>query len=62
MSKVNVNLGYTINLGDFESYRVQIGVEDDSKPDENTEETFNRIYKFVESRLEQKVKEVKADL
>ncbi len=56
-TKVNVALGYTLNLGNFQSLRIDIGVQDSKRDRETTSEAFERIYGFVESKLSEKIKE-----
>ena len=60
-TKVSVTLGYTHNLGNFQSIRFDFGVIDSKRDDENTEQAFERIYKFVEDKLTEKVKEAEAE-
>ena len=60
-TKVSVALGYTHNLGNFQSIRFDFGVIDSKRDDENTEQAFERIYKFVEDKLTEKVKEAEAE-
>jgi len=61
-TKVSVTLGYTLNLGNFQSLRVDLGVEDDKREDEKVEEAFERVYSFVETKLAEKVKEASAEI
>lgn len=61
-TKVNVTLGYTLNLGNFQSLRLDLGVTDSKRDGENTEQAFERIYKFVEDKLTEKINEAKAEL
>ena len=56
-TKVNVALGYTLNLGNFQSLRIDIGIADSKRDGETTSEAFDRIYAFVESKLSEKIKE-----
>ena len=56
-TKVNVTLGYTLNLGNFQSLRLDLGVIDSKRDGETTEQAFDRVYKFVEDKLAEKVKE-----
>jgi hypothetical protein len=56
-TKVTVGLGYTLNLGNFQSLRVDISVSDNKRDGENTEQAFERVYKFVEEKLTEKVRE-----
>ena len=62
MSKVNVSLGMTLNLGNFQSLRIEVGLEDEKRNNENTAETFERVYKFVEDKLAEKVEEARDTL
>jgi hypothetical protein len=61
-TKVNVTLGYTLNLGNFQSLRIDIGVEDSIRNDEHVDEAFTRVYDFVEKKLIAKVNESKAEV
>jgi hypothetical protein len=61
-TKVKVGLGYTLNLGNFQSLRVDIEVTDSKREGENTADAFERVYEFVENRLTEKVKEASAQL
>jgi len=61
-TKVSVTLGYTLNLGNFQSLRVDLGVVDHVRENENTEEAMNRVYDFVETKVIEKVNEAKAEL
>jgi hypothetical protein len=56
-TKVNVALGYTLNLGNFQSLRIDVGVQDSKRAGETTSEAFERVYSFVEAKLVEKVKE-----
>jgi hypothetical protein len=56
-TKVTVGLGYTLNLGNFQSLRIDLSVSDSKREGENTTDAFERVYKFVEEKLAEKVKE-----
>jgi hypothetical protein len=60
-AKVSVALGYTLNLGNFQSLRIDLGVEDSERDGENINEAFDRVYAFVEQKLADKVKEASAE-
>ena len=60
-TKVSVTLGYTLNLGNFQSLRLDLGVIDSKRDEENTEQAFDRVYKFVEDKLTEKIKEAQAE-
>lgn len=59
---VKVDLQYVRNLGNFESIRVAIGVEDHVRSDENVNQAADRIYKFVEDKLVEKMGEIEKEL
>jgi hypothetical protein len=61
-TKVNVALGYTLNLGNFQSLRIDLGVEDSRREGENIQEAFERVYDFVESKLVEKIEEAKSEI
>jgi len=60
-TKVSVTLGYTYNLGNFQSLRLDLGVIDSKRDGENIDQAFERVYKFVEDKLTEKVAEAKAE-
>ena len=61
-TKVSVTLGYTLNLGNFQSLRIDLGIIDSKRDGENTDQAFERVYQFVEKRLTEKVTEAKAEI
>ena len=61
-TKVNVTLGYTLNLGNFQSLRIDLGIIDSRRDGETVEDAFNRVYSFVETKLTEKINESKEDL
>jgi hypothetical protein len=61
-TKVKVGLGYTLNLGNFQSLRIDIEVSDSKRDNENTGEAFERVYEFVENKLAEKVKEASSEI
>lgn len=61
-TKVNVSLGYTLNLGNFQSLRIDLGVVDSKRDGESVEDAFNRVYSFVENKLIAKVNEAKEEV
>lgn len=60
-TKVSVTLGYTLNLGNFQSLRLDLGIIDHKRDGENTDQAFERVYKFVEDKLTEKIVEAKAE-
>jgi hypothetical protein len=61
-TKVNVTLGYTLNLGNFQSLRLDLGVVDSKRDGETTNEAFERVYKFVEDKLTEKIQDAKSEI
>ena len=61
-TKINVTLGYTLNLGNFQSLRIDLGIVDSKREGENVDEAFERIYKFVEDKLTDKIQEAKSEI
>lgn len=59
---VKVSLGWTANMGNFQSLRVDIGVEDFVRSDEHVDDAMNRVYNYVESKLIEKLEETKKEL
>ena len=60
-TKVSITLGYTLNLGNFQSLRLDLGVVDSKREGENTEQAVERVYKFVEDKLTEKIKEAQSE-
>ena len=60
-TKVSITLGYTLNLGNFQSLRLDLGVIDSKREGETTEQAFDRVYKFVEDKLTDKIKEAQEE-
>ena len=56
-TKVSATLGYTLNLGNFQSLRVDLGVTDDVRDGETTKDAMERIYNFVEAQVVEKVQQ-----
>lgn len=61
-TKVNVTLGYTLNLGNFQSLRIDLGIQDSRRDGETIEDAFNRVYGFTEAKLIQKINEAKEEV
>ena len=61
-TKVSVTLGYTLNLGNFQSLRLDLGVVDSRRNGESPDQAFERVYKFVEDKLTEKINEAKAEI
>ena len=61
-TNVKVELQFTRNLGNFESVKIGIGVEDWVRDGENTSTATDRVYKFVEEKVIEKIKEVESEI
>jgi len=61
-TKINIALGYTLNLGNFQSLRIDLGVEDSRRDGETVQQAFDRVYEFVEARLVEKINESKEEI
>jgi hypothetical protein len=61
-TNVKVDLQFTRNLGNFESLKVGIGIEDFQRNGETIDEATNRVYAFVEKKLMEKVSEIEEEL
>ena len=61
-TKVKIDLSFTRNLGNFESIKIGIGVEDSVREGESVNDATDRVYQFVENKLVEKTKEVEEEL
>jgi hypothetical protein len=61
-TKVKVDLSFTRNLGNYESIKIGVGIEDDVRQGETVDAATERIYTFVENKLIQKTQEVEEEL
>jgi hypothetical protein len=61
-TRVKVDLSFTRNLGNYESIKIGVGVEDDLRKGESVDAATERVYKFVEDKLIQKTREVEEEL
>lgn len=61
-TRVKVDLSFTRNLGNYESIKIGIGVEDWVRDGETVSSATERVYKFVEDKLIEKTNEVEKEL
>lgn len=59
---VRVELQFVRNLGNYESLRVSIGVEDYVRDGETVDAATDRVYDFVETKVVEKVSEIEKEL
>lgn len=60
--KISVSLGFTRNMGNFESLRMDIGFEDFAREGEGKDEAFERVYSTVEKELLKRVEQATREL
>lgn len=61
-TKVKVDLSFTRNLGNYESIKIGIGIEDHIRDGETVDSATERVYRFVEDKLIEKTREVEEEL
>lgn len=61
-SSVKIELQFTRNLGNYESLKISVGIEDYQRAGENIDEATDRVYDFVEKKLIEKVNEIESEL
>ena len=61
-TRVTVTMGFTRNMGNFESLRIDVGVSSSARDGETADATFDRVYKFTEEKLEEKFNETEQAL
>jgi hypothetical protein len=59
---VKIDLSFTRNLGNFESIKIGVGVEDSVRDGESVNDATERVYKFVEDKLIEKTQEIEKEL
>ena len=61
-TKISWTLGYTLNTGNFQNIRIDCSVTDCKHEDESAKEASDRVYKFVENQLIEKLNNAKEEL
>jgi hypothetical protein len=61
-TRIKVDLSFTRNLGNYESIKIGVGIEDDVRQGETVDAATERVYAFVENKLIQKTEEVEEEL
>lgn len=59
---VSAEIGYTKNLGNFESVKVTVGLQDYVRDGETFDQAYARIFKKLEDKLAEKVYEAVKEL
>jgi hypothetical protein len=60
--RVSVTVGFTANMGNFESARIDIGVEASANENEKASDAVTRVFKLVEAKLAEKFTELREEL
>jgi hypothetical protein len=61
-TKVTWSLGYTLNTGNFQNLRLDCQISDWQRDGESAKEASDRVYKFVEDQLTEKLNQAKEEL
>lgn len=61
-NRVSVTVGYTRNMGNFESLRYDVGLESDPMSGESTAQAYERVAEFVKKRLMEQIREVEQEV
>ena len=56
---VRVSLGKTINIGNFESLRIDIAIEDEIPGKKSYADGIDMVYRSVSEELEKKIEDVR---
>lgn len=59
--RVTASMGTTINLGDYQSQRVELGLSADIADDIHIEDGFGNVLDYVESQLQYEVERILTD-
>lgn len=55
--RIGVSFGVTINMGDYQSLKVEAWAEGTKRGDETSSEAYKRLYDLVEKQANQKASE-----
>lgn len=62
-TKVRVELSFTANLGNYQSLKVSIGIEDwKRETDESVDASVERVYNYVETKLVEKLEQTRNEI
>mgnify|MGYP003335188737 CR=1 len=61
-TKVKIDLSFTRNLGNYESIKIGVGVEDTVRQGETVNDATERVYEFVEKKIIEKTREIEEEL
>lgn len=58
---VGINVGVTLNMGDYESLRVDVWCTDIVRPDETHEDAMERVSSLARARLDVEIEEIRGE-
>lgn len=58
---VGINLGVTLNMGDYESLRVDVWCTDLVRPNETHEDAMERVSSLARARLDVEIEEIRGE-
>lgn len=62
-TKVRVELSFTANLGNYQSLKVSVGIEDwKRETDESVDTAVERVYNYVEQKLVEKLEQTRNEI
>lgn len=61
-NRISVDMGFTRNLGNFQTMRIDVGFSSDRQENETEEEHFRRVYDFVKNNYLAEFDEVEAEV
>jgi hypothetical protein len=61
-TRLRVGLGHTLNLGNFESLRTDVSIEDSVRAGESIDEAYERVWAYVEAKLLKAVNDARAEI
>lgn len=61
-TKIEVSAGFTRNMGNFESLRIDLGLGDYQRDGEGVDDAFERVYAKIEQQLLEKVERATREL
>ena len=61
-AKIKVDINFTVNMGNFQNFKIELGIEDWCRDGEKVGEATDRVYNFVERKMLEKVDSLKAEI
>jgi len=61
-TRVSAHIGFTLNVGNFQALKVDLGIEDTVHSDENPDQAMDRIYNYLEKKLIKKLQDTQKEI